>query len=806
MARNLQEIIPAFFVGPNGQPLTPEQARARQELAESLLAKATDTSPTAGGWTSVLAKSVQGLAAGRQRHQAEEGLRLAGEKDAEIAQALLGGIGAPSIPAASSLPLGAAPVGAVASQPLDPISQRVSDAHGGNVPNVDPRIATGIVETANALGIDPVDLATTISYETGGTFDPTKSGPTTKWGQHRGLIQFGEPQAQQYGVNWQDPIGSQLGANGAVANYLRSRGVKPGMGLLDLYSTINAGSPGLYNRSDAAAGGAPGTVQDKVATQMAGHRAKAQALLTPYLSANAAPDASAGLMAYAPTGAPQAGALASAPFESAGLPQASVDPVIVATTPEEVIAAEMATGMVPNPLDLPENQMTFDYAPAQGGDYVDPLVSPQSQMGGAANPNGIVDLGPGTPGEIRTGPDGQTYQYVETNGMAGASGPMGWIRVNTGGLSGQVPANNPGIWGGGMDPNDPSTIPAMAGGTRDVLPAGSPGIFPAAPGAIAQAAAPSPSPQGGGAPVGGGLHPAIVQALSSPYASPQTRQIAGMLLQQQMQAQDPMRALQLEKAQLELEAMRNPQPQTTAEMQNLMWRAQQAGLQPGTQQYAEFMLSGGKGPLVNVDVGNGEKFDSKFAESDASALAAVSEAGLSAQRNIARIDRLGELLSSVPTGAQANFKQIAANYGLSLGDDVNNIQAAQALINALVPEQRPPGSGPMSDADLELFKQSLPRIINQPGANALIINTMRGIAEYDAQGADIVQRLRRGEINRAEAFEALKSRRNPLEGLDDIISGGASGDMPAPKSKAEMDALPSGTRFRAPDGSIRIKP
>src|SRR5690606_16799416 len=148
--------------------------------------------------------SVQGLAAGRQRHQADEGLRLASEEASRIAKdlegplaTLLGG----GAPVASSLPLGAAPVGAVASQPLDPISQRVSDANGGGVPNVDPRIATGIVETANALGIDPVDLATTISYETGGTFDPTKSGPTTKWGQHRGLIQFGEPQAQQYGVN-----------------------------------------------------------------------------------------------------------------------------------------------------------------------------------------------------------------------------------------------------------------------------------------------------------------------------------------------------------------------------------------------------------------------------------------------------------------------------------------------------------------------------------------------------------------------------------------------------------------------------
>ncbi|WP_457660055.1 hypothetical protein [Sinorhizobium medicae] len=144
--------------------------------------------------------------------------------------------------------------------------------------NVDPSIRDGITQTASALGVDPVDLATAISYETAGTFDPTKTGPTTKWGKHRGLIQFGEPQAQQYGVNWDDPVGSQLGENGAVAKYLRSTGVKPGMGLLDIYSAINAGGVGRYNASDAAAGGAPGTVRDKVEEQMAGHRAKALAL------------------------------------------------------------------------------------------------------------------------------------------------------------------------------------------------------------------------------------------------------------------------------------------------------------------------------------------------------------------------------------------------------------------------------------------------------------------------------------------------------------------------------------------------
>src|SRR5207253_2043289 len=51
-----------------------------------------------------------------------------------------------------------------------------------------------------------------------------------------------------------------------------------GMGLLDIYSTINAGRPGLYNRSDAANGGAPGSVADKVAS-MAGHRMRANSML-----------------------------------------------------------------------------------------------------------------------------------------------------------------------------------------------------------------------------------------------------------------------------------------------------------------------------------------------------------------------------------------------------------------------------------------------------------------------------------------------------------------------------------------------
>lgn len=145
-------------------------------------------------------------------------------------------------------------------------------------------VASLIRSTSERLGIDPVDLGTAISYESAGTFDPKVQGPTTKWGQHIGLIQMGETQRKEYGITPDSPLPDQFNA---IERYLRDRGVRPGMGLLDIYSTINAGRPGRYSASDAAAGGAPGTVADKVRS-MAAHRMRAQLLLNGKIDAAAA--------------------------------------------------------------------------------------------------------------------------------------------------------------------------------------------------------------------------------------------------------------------------------------------------------------------------------------------------------------------------------------------------------------------------------------------------------------------------------------------------------------------------------------
>ncbi|MEP2706136.1 MAG: hypothetical protein ABJQ71_11510 [Roseibium sp.] len=131
-----------------------------------------------------------------------------------------------------------------------------------------------VVQEAGRIGMEPEDLLTIMSYETGGSLDPWQKGPTTKWGQHRGLIQFGEPQAKRYGYT---PRASLADLVKASADYFVGSGWKPGMPFVNTYATVNAGSPGRVHASDSHVGGAPGSVLDKTrSANMAGHRAKAQ--------------------------------------------------------------------------------------------------------------------------------------------------------------------------------------------------------------------------------------------------------------------------------------------------------------------------------------------------------------------------------------------------------------------------------------------------------------------------------------------------------------------------------------------------
>jgi hypothetical protein len=105
--------------------------------------------------------------------------------------------------------------------------------------NPDADLADAIRRGASDLGIDPLDYAAVMSYESGGTFDPWQKGPVTKWGQHRGTIQYGEPQRKQYGVYQGQSAAEQITKSNV--KYLRDRGVRPGMKLPQIYAAINGG-------------------------------------------------------------------------------------------------------------------------------------------------------------------------------------------------------------------------------------------------------------------------------------------------------------------------------------------------------------------------------------------------------------------------------------------------------------------------------------------------------------------------------------------------------------------------------------
>lgn len=653
-------------------------------------------------------------------------------------------------------------------------------AMGGNMPKVDSKgnmpvatvgndeIRNGIITSANALGIDPVDLATAISYETAGTFDPTKRGPTTQHGQHRGLIQFGETQAVENGVDWNNPVGSQLGENGAVVSYLRKAGVKPGMGMMDIYSAINAGSVGRYGASDANNGGAPGTVADKVNTQMAGHREKALALLG------------------------QSGATVGEPmayYDDSGMSVESRQPVF---SPD---AQTRPAGDARSTVDAnaPRNAAEAVTAIAGGNmpatsPFVSPFVDPRMQSAAAANQAGAsladeVAAFEQTPEYAARFPGrnvGQSFPGKEADDMAVAAlaQPVN-VGANPVPPNSQIIANNqiPAQFGGSQQ------LARAHGGIMEALNTGA----PATPQQIAQAQATDQQPTQ--VAQSGGIDPRLYELLTNDFATPEMKAVAQMMLEQQMQANDPKRQLEMRKLQRELDAPRKRETSVVngrlVDNQTGQVIAEYPDAQKPTadrqnyEYYRDFETRNGRTPLgpleweqaqrkagagtTNVTVGESDKFYENLDKKNAETFAALSETGMQARARIGQINRLEGLFNNMPQGIEGGFKKLAGDWGVAIGEGTSDIQAASALLEKMVPEQRAPGSGPMSDADIRMFRASLPRVINQPGGNELIFQTMRGIAEYEQQMGVIADAVADREITPAEGRKRIRELQNPLE-------------------------------------------
>jgi hypothetical protein len=218
--------------------------------------------------------------------------------------------------------------------------------------------------------------------------------------------------------------------------------------------------------------------------------------------------------------------------------------------------------------------------------------------------------------------------------------------------------------------------------------------------------------------------------------------------------------------------------------QTLQLRAAAAGFEPGTPEYQRFMENAGpeRGSLVEVKVGGEEgEYEKTIGKGQAEQVLAVSDMGVTARRNRQTLNQLDVALSESAAGFEAGFKSLLGDYGIAT-EGLTEIQAAEALISQLVPAQRPPGSGEMSNKDLDLFKRSLPRLIQTPEGRRKIIENMKAINDYMMAEGDLADQLLDGMITRTEYRGKMRALGNPLA---DMAAPQQTGRTAAPQKVPE---------------------
>ena len=202
----------------------------------------------------------------------------------------------------------------------------------------------------------------------------------------------------------------------------------------------------------------------------------------------------------------------------------------------------------------------------------------------------------------------------------------------------------------------------------------------------------------------------------------------------------------------------------------------------------------------NVNVNNGENaFDKKNAENMANRFDALATEGQNARADVARIGILRDSVKNMPGGVLGGIQSLASQWGIKVGENASNVEVANSIINTLVPQQRPVGSGTMSDRDVQLFKDSLPSLSNTPEGNKVIIDTMQSMAEYKLALGEIAAKAQMGQISKEDAVRMMAQVADPLATFKSYQQTAPKGD--APQGAPAVGTVMDGYRFKGGDPS-----
>jgi hypothetical protein len=152
-------------------------------------------------------------------------------------------------------------------------------------------------------------------------------------------------------------------------------------------------------------------------------------------------------------------------------------------------------------------------------------------------------------------------------------------------------------------------------------------------------------------------------------------------------------------------------------------------------------------PVVNINNGGipDQKLREDLDKAEGKLWSEYKAAGAVSGANAQDFAVLEELLTIAPQGPITG-RLAAAFPGVSSAGD-----AVQSIVKRIAPTLRAPGSGSTSDIEYQGMLQSLPALVNQPEANAMILSVMKAKADVNVQRADIITQYQTGEIDAATA-------------------------------------------------------
>jgi hypothetical protein len=229
----------------------------------------------------------------------------------------------------------------------------------------------------------------------------------------------------------------------------------------------------------------------------------------------------------------------------------------------------------------------------------------------------------------------------------------------------------------------------------------------------------------------------------NPWATPAERQVLMGMINQQVQANDPMRQAQLELAQLQLEQARNPQPDQTALMQNVEWLMSQG------MPFEQALQSARSGQSINVNTGGGTNFgqdwfEEQYGTIQTQAAQAANTIGLYDMAESA-LDSLGDN-TGFGAEAQQSLRQIGARLGMDV--DLEALAGGElltAVTNRMALQMRNPDSGmgmpgAVSDRDLTFLRDAQVGIDRSPEGNRRMLRAFRAMEERKIEIAQMADR------------------------------------------------------------------